>query len=152
MTKSFNDLIKKLYARFNTLDPFEIAEKCYIELRYEPFLKSPHGQYVFILNQKIIIINHDLIDSNEKHFVMSHELYHALMHSELSSYYIQNRISRGKLETEANKFAVGLLTNRYVEDYGVYPVSYDELYYLYGIPKVILETYMYVDCKIKLDK
>lgn len=142
MTNLFNDSIKNIYTKYNTLDPFEIAESCNIEIRYESFLKSPSGQYVVIHDQKIILINHELADSNERYFVMAHELYHALMHSELSGYYIQNSFSRGKLENEANKFAVNLLANRYVEEYGLYPSSYDELYNLYGIPKDILETYI----------
>lgn len=142
MTNLFNDSIKNIYTKYNTLDPFEIAESCNIEIRYESFLKSPSGQYVVIHNQKIILINHELADSNERYFVMAHELYHALMHSELSGYYIQNSFSRGKLETEANKFAVNLLANRYVEEYGLYPSSYNELYNLYGIPKDILEIYI----------
>lgn len=142
MIHSFNDFIKEIYSNYNTFNPFEIAEQSDIELRYEPFLGSPFGQYVFMFNKKTIIIKDSLRSSNERFFVMAHELYHALMHSELSGYYVQNTLSRSKLETEANKFATVLLIHFYIEEHGVKPYSYDELFNLYGVPKPLLETYI----------
>lgn len=141
MIENINEMIQKLYARLNTLDPLIIAEHYGIEIRYVPFLANPYGQSLTILNDPIILISDHLEDSNQRHFVLAHELYHSLQHSDLSGYYVRDMFSRGKLENEANKFAFNLFINKYVEDYDCLPYSYKELTNLYGVPQEIIELY-----------
>lgn len=141
MIENINEMIQRIYKRLETLDPITIAEHYGIEIRYVPFLDNPYGQSLTILNDPIILISDQIQDSNQRHFVLAHELYHSLQHSDLSGYYVRDIFSRGKLENEANKFAVNLFIYKYVEDHDSLPYSYKELTNLYGVPQEIIEIY-----------
>lgn len=142
MDDLINKFIKKIYTTLGTLDIHKVIEHYGIEIRYVSFLNNPLGQSVNVLGERVILISDKVEESNLKYFILAHELYHAAHHIELSGYYIRDSISRGKLENEANKFAIAFFINKYVEDYGKLPHSYDELTYLYGVPKEVIKYYI----------
>lgn len=128
-------LIKELYSKYRSYNPFVLSELLNIEVKYVPFGKSPLGQVAYVYEAPIILLNDCLKDSNERFFVCAHELYHALEHTSLSSYYISNRIAKSKMESEANTFATTILFYDFIESNSYLPESFDELEHSYGFPE-----------------
>lgn len=128
-------LIKNIYLKCGSYNPFVISESLNIEIKYVPFGKSPLGQVAYMYGTPIILLNEDLDDSNERFFVCAHELYHALEHTSLSSYYISNRVAKSKMESEANSFATIILFNDFIETNSYFPESFDDLERSYGLPE-----------------
>lgn len=133
MLDKFEMFISELRRKYGTVDPFLLANALDVEIRYIPFENNPKGMYTKIKGDPIIFLNKSIEDQPERKFVLAHELYHYLSHEENAAYYIQNDKARNKLETEANKFAIALLTNLYVEENKELPSTVDEVSYKYGI-------------------
>ena len=74
--------VKRLVARyvqkFETRDPFELAEHLNVEVQTGP-MGSRSGCYMFLKNHRYIFINENLPE-HEQRLVMAHELGHALLH------------------------------------------------------------------------
>lgn len=106
-----NELILKLIRRFKTNDPFLIAEGLNIHIRYANFEDGTRGLYYRILRRRFIVI-HDQLDENWKRFVCAHELGHDHLHPGFSRFWLDEKsfFNAGKFESQANKFAVRLLT------------------------------------------
>lgn len=135
-------LINNLCETSGTLNPFVIAEMMGIEIRYVPFLTNPEGQYLKIFNDPIILLNEKYEEHNHRYFLVAHELHHAIEHKELSGYYVQNNVTRGKLENEANAFAAALLVCYYNELYDQLPTSTKALELEFGFPEDLSEEYL----------
>lgn len=129
------ELLKSLRLKFKTLNPFVICDNLGIEIKYVDFLINPRGQYNTILDEKIILLSNSIKDSNERFFVCSHELAHAIYHSDIASYYSLNNISKSKSENEANFFATNLLIELYIEENGNHPENIAQLTSSYGLPE-----------------
>lgn len=134
MSNYINCLLQHFYGLLVTVNPFVIAEWLGIEVRYED-LGSRDGYYNTILGDQVIIINYRLRDSNKRFVVCAHELFHAIQHHDIASYYTVGDRQRGKLEYESNEFACQLICNLYVEDFGELPKSFDVLKNYYGLPE-----------------
>jgi Zn-dependent peptidase ImmA (M78 family) len=107
--------------KFNTNDPFEIAEQLGVVVLFKPFIKIK-GCYKLIQRRKVIFIN-SLLDYYERRVVCAHELGHAIMHPKTNCKFIQNYtlLSVKKIEIEANKFcALLLLTDNILSEYEGY--------------------------------
>lgn len=65
----------------------------------------------------MMAVNEKYGEHNHRYFLVAHELHHAIVHKEWSGYYVQNNVTRGKLENEANAFAAALLVWYYNELY-----------------------------------
>ena len=108
--------VKRLVARyvkkFETRDPFELAEYLNVEVQTGP-MGSRSGCYMFLKNHKCVFLNEDLED-HERILVMAHELAHSIMHRKENCYFIRNRtfMSTAWIEKEANAFAAELLILR----------------------------------------
>lgn len=64
-----------------------------------------------------IVINEDLLSSNDVNFAIAHELSHALeKHYEISALYSASFSSRSKIEAEANISAIKILIEVYLEE------------------------------------
>lgn len=133
MLSKYLQQINNLRNVYGTLDPFLLANKLDVEVRYVSFGNNPKGMYTKIKGDPIIFLNESIEYLPERKFVLAHELYHYLEHEENAAYYIQNDKARSKLETEANKFAIALLTNLYIEENREYPETIEEVSYKYGI-------------------
>lgn len=106
---NIKDTILHLINKYNTSDPFELAEALKITVFFED-LGSINGYYNNPLRMKQIHINSSLNDQDAK-YTCAHELGHAIMHPNASTPFLSSKtlLSIDKLEREANTFAVNLL-------------------------------------------
>lgn len=109
MRKDIRRLIAYYTKKFNTRNPFEIADFLNIEVQIGP-LGSRCGCYMFLKNHRCIFLNEELSE-HEMELVMAHELGHAIMHRKENYYFIRNKtlLLTSKTEIEANTFAAELL-------------------------------------------
>ena len=101
--------IKSLIRKYDTNNPFELADHLGIKIIFEP-LGSINGYYNKQLRMKQIHINSEL-DRHMQRFTAAHELGHALLHPNTNTPFLRNntRLNLNKYEIEANKFAIELL-------------------------------------------
>ena len=106
---NIKDIVLHLTQRYNTSDPFELADALKIAVYYEE-LGTINGYYNNPLRMKQIHINFSL-DKHEATYTCAHELGHAIMHPNASTPFLRSKtlFSVDKLEIEANTFAVNLL-------------------------------------------
>lgn len=111
MINIFNlkNTIFRLTKKFNTSDPFELADALNITVYFEE-LGTINGYYNKPLRMKQIHINQNLNECDAK-FTCAHELGHAILHPNASTPFLRSKtfLSVDKLEIEANEFAVNLL-------------------------------------------
>lgn len=109
MNRNIKKIALHLIKKYNTQNPFKIADDLKIE-----YIIGPMGQYsgcyLYLKRHRCIFINEDLSE-NDRHFVMAHELGHALLHRKENCYFIRNKtfLSTSRIEKEANTFAAELL-------------------------------------------
>ncbi len=106
---NIKDIVSHLIKKYNTSDPFELADALKIAVYYEE-LGSINGYYNNPLRMKQIHINSSL-NKHDATFTCAHELGHAIMHPNASTPFLRSKtlLSVDKLEIEANTFAVNLL-------------------------------------------
>lgn len=102
--------VKKLLKRFQTRCPFELAKLLRITIEYRELPAHVKGYCMRVLRRKYIILNNNL-SVEELNFVCAHELGHLLLHKGFNHFFITQHtlVPIGKIEREANKFAVELL-------------------------------------------
>ncbi len=106
---NLKDTILRLTKKYNTSDPFEIADALNISVYFEE-LGTINGYYNKPFRMKQIHINQNLNEQDAK-FTCAHELGHAILHPNASTPFLRSKtfLSVDKLEIEANSFAVNLL-------------------------------------------
>lgn len=109
MRKDIKKLVQYYINKFDTRNPFELAEYLNVEVMTGP-LGGRAGCYMFIKNHKCIFLNEDLED-HERTLVMAHELAHSILHRKQNCYFIRNQtlLLTSKFENEANTFAAEFL-------------------------------------------
>jgi Zn-dependent peptidase ImmA (M78 family) len=110
--------LDKEIKKHQTNNPFEIAKNRNIIIRYFP-LGQTLGFYMKNVRHQVISINNDINDQLKK-FVCAHELGHAILHPNENTPFLSKNtlISKDKIETQANFFAVRLLLyDKNLEDY-----------------------------------
>lgn len=132
MKNKFQLLVEDLKRMYGTVRPFELANHLDIEVRYVPFKNNPKGMYTKIKGVPMILLSEQIEHQPERNFVLAHELYHFLEHEENAGYYILNDNARNKLENEANKFAITLLTELYIEENNELPNTVEDVSFKYG--------------------
>ena len=125
--------VSKLGSKYKTFNPFMIAEKMNVEIRYVDFDQQPLGQATSILGDKMILLDDSLRDENLRYFVAAHELCHVVNHNELGGYYISHNYAKSKLEHEADYFAMVLLMSLYEELFGEQPRQVFEVGHTFGL-------------------
>lgn len=135
MERDVINLAGKLKQKYNSANPFIICEQMGIQINYVPFMNNPKGQFQELLGRSLILLSHELKESEERFYICAHELGHAIFHKGLSSYYVSTRNSRSKSESEANCFAANLIVSLYKDDTDQFPREVDLLTKLYGLPK-----------------
>ncbi len=135
MERDVINLAGKLKQKYNSANPFIICEQMDIQIKYVPFMNNPKGQFQELLGRSVILLSHELKESEERFYICAHELGHAIFHKGLSSYYVSTRNSRSKTESEANCFATNLIVSLYQEDTDQFPRDVGLLTKLYGLPE-----------------
>ena len=107
-----NDYVRKkalTYRRkFNTSDPFELANALGIEVMICD-IGSRLGCYMYMKRSRCIWIN-ERLEGNERLFVMAHEVGHAVLHPKENCYFLRNQtFLNTRTEQEANAFAAHFL-------------------------------------------
>ncbi|APX72891.1 ImmA/IrrE family metallo-endopeptidase [Companilactobacillus allii] len=136
MSNDLNELILDIGTRYNTFDPFVWADKLNIEIHWKDIYPRPLGDTIYFGSQPIIILANEIRDSSQRYFVLAHELAHVIEHDGLVSYYNDRTFFKHKLEYQADKFAITLVTNLYIEEYGNLPGTYADLTHCYGLPNI----------------
>lgn len=108
MQKDIKKLITYYVSKYNTRNPFKIAD--YLGILYQIGNIGCSGCYMFLKNHRYIFINENLSEP-ETQMVMAHELGHAILHRKENCYFIRNQtlLLNSKNEKEANLFAAELL-------------------------------------------
>lgn len=108
-TNDIKRLVEYYIKKFNTRNPFELANCLNVEVQLGP-LGSRAGCYMFLKNHKCIFLNEDL-EEHELNLVMAHELAHSVLHRKENCYFIRNKtlLLSSTNEIEANTFAAELL-------------------------------------------
>jgi|SRR5690606_6319750 len=131
---------RKLVKKYNTNDPFYIANRIGILVLFEP-LGSIYGYYNYYKRIKMIHIN-DQLDETLQRFTCAHELGHALLHHDINTTFLKSKtfFSTEKIEREANTFAVELLMpDEYLYELKDTELTIFDVAEMYGIPREVCE-------------
>ncbi|WP_346208370.1 ImmA/IrrE family metallo-endopeptidase [Caldifermentibacillus hisashii] len=115
---NFQEEISKLVKKHDTNDPFKLARSLGIVILFYD-LGQTYGFFRTYKRVKTIVINNQL-DEWLKRYVCAHELGHAIIHSDLNTAFLKKNTfySIGRIEREANEFAVNLLLyDKNLEEY-----------------------------------
>lgn len=109
MKRTIRQIVAYYKRKFDTSNPFEIADALHIEVQIGP-LGSRAGCYMYLKKHKCIFLN-DSLGKHERDLVMAHELGHAILHPKENCYFIKHKtlLLNSKNEIEANTFAAELL-------------------------------------------
>lgn len=101
--------VQQLIKKYNTKDPYELADYLGVEIIERP-LGDKLGAYMYIKRTKLILLNSEVNDYLKK-IALCHELGHAVLHKTQECYFMKNNafIVENKFEYEANYFAANLL-------------------------------------------
>ena len=135
----------RLIKKYDSNDPFYIADHKGIEILYEP-LGNIYGYYNYYKRIKMIHINNSLEEKLQR-FTCAHELGHALLHHDINTTFLKSKtfFSTSKIEREANTFAVELLIpDSDLSEFQDTNLSIYDAAEMYGVPK---EVCMLKECK-----
>lgn len=139
MKSRLNLLIDYIGERYGTYNPFSIADKLNVDIFWKDIYPRPYAETIYYGDEPTIMMSNIIKDSPERYYVLAHELGHVIEHEGLAAYYVANSKFRNRSESEADKFAISLITHLYVEENGKLPDSYTELEYMYGFPNIYNE-------------
>lgn len=136
MNNDVQQEIKTLIRKHKTTDPFKLAEKLNIDVWFLDLPNGVRGYYYRVLNRRYIAINKNY-PYEIQCFVCAHELGHDRLHPGIGYYFIEDNtlFNPGKLERQANHFAVMLLTHNAEMIEGE---TIEQFYARHGIPKEII--------------
>lgn len=102
----------KLIRQYNTSNPFELCELLGINVNYNP-LGSLNGYYRYSSGYHFIEINSNLNRAHQ-YATCAHELGHYILHQGQNGLFLSSTLMlRGKLEKQADRFALYLLLKYY---------------------------------------
>lgn len=101
--------VEKLMRKYNTNDPFKLAEKLNIIVKYDD-LGNTWGYFITYKRIKIIHIYNNLEEWLQR-YTCAHELGHSILHKGVPTPFLKKHtlFSIDKIERQANTFAVELL-------------------------------------------
>lgn len=133
------DTVRRMIKKYGTNNPYEIAKAKRIYVIEQNLHEEILGFYKYIRRNKFIFLNSNLGDF-DKLFTTAHELGHSELHPKLNTPFLKRKtmFSVGKIETEANRFAVELL----LPDEAVYEcrdsqMTINEVAGIYGVPEEV---------------
>lgn len=130
-TEYIHETARRLIRKFDTRNPFEIADAIGIRLKYNYEFTTLKGMYRVIERNRFIILNGNLRD-NVKRLVCAHEIGHDALHRNFAVNNVLKEFMLYDMETrpeyEANVFAGELL----LDDKEIYTLARDG----YDIPYI----------------
>lgn len=114
---------EKLMRKYNTNDPFKLAESLNIIVKYDD-LGNTWGYFITYKRIKIIHINNNLEEWLQR-YTCAHELGHSILHKGVPTPFLKKHtlFSIDKIERQANTFAVELLMpDKVISQYEGYTV------------------------------
>lgn len=110
MTQKIKSAIKKIKAKYGTVDPKELCEQMDIVLLFTDLPKQTRGFYMSTSKGSAIVVNQNL-RGVERNACIAHELGHATLHGGLNYMFMHSstQMVTGRYEKEANRFAALLL-------------------------------------------
>lgn len=108
--------------KYGTSNPFTICENMGITIEYTD-LVNPLGDTVYLNKSPIILLSEKIQEKSKEYLICAHELGHVVLHNGIQNYYLINRTTKRKMESEADRFALGLLNKFSVDEFGV-PYEY----------------------------
>lgn len=135
--------VRNLIRKHNTRCPYRLAKELGIHI-HECNLSNdmPKGLFKKMLGKKFIVLNLTRIKNEfEKQFVLAHELGHAVLHSNDTTFFLHDHTfcNRGKFEIQANKFAAELLINEtYIDESCLKTLSVEQLAAYFCVPKELI--------------
>ncbi|MCP0886967.1 ImmA/IrrE family metallo-endopeptidase [Ligilactobacillus sp. WILCCON 0076] len=115
-----------LAREYNTSNPFCICKNMGIPIEYIN-VDNPLGDTIYLDSSPVILLSNTIEEESKKYVVCAHELGHVVLHNGIQNYYLLNRTTKRKMESEADRFANGLLEKFSIDEFGV---SYD--YFING--------------------
>ncbi|MEK4210256.1 MULTISPECIES: ImmA/IrrE family metallo-endopeptidase [Paenibacillus] len=107
-----DELINSLIKKYKTNCPFELAAALGIQIHFMNLGTGTKGLYYRKLRRRFIVIHNELPVEWQR-FVCAHELGHDRLHKGINRFFLEESsyFSPGKLERQANVFAVKLLSS-----------------------------------------
>ena len=110
--KWIDNVIMGLYELHGSTNPYDLCDCLNIDLikttKDKFFLKTEYALYIRDFNGKEVIFIRDDLSKSEEMFYLSHELGHAVLHPNISNSLNRDLINKGKLENQADYFALKL--------------------------------------------
>ncbi|MEY8416712.1 ImmA/IrrE family metallo-endopeptidase [Tissierella praeacuta] len=135
------EIIEGLIEVYGTRDIYKLLELLEVSLIRKEFKTKIKGRFLRnIFDDEFIFVSNKLSEKEEK-IVISHELGHLILHTDLStSYYTENHLLiKNKYEIEANKFAAELLIPDDI-DFSIYDsLTAKQLGCLLEVPEELVE-------------
>ncbi|GIN13147.1 hypothetical protein J26TS2_30140 [Shouchella clausii] len=132
--KHIKKIVTDLMLKYETKNPFKIAEAKGIFVKYE-ILGDIMGYYSSLHRIQIIHIN-EKTRAKERDFICAHELGHAVLHPDANTPFLKRHTfySTDRIEQEANYFAAELL---FVDK----TVTSSEIMHEYGVPYEVIKNF-----------
>lgn len=138
MKKYIRKVIGNLKNKYDTTNPFELAESLDITLILTS-LGSISGMYKYINRNKTIFLNESL-NEYEQRFVLAHEIGHAILHTKSSCFFSNTLNNKLKTEYQANLFAAELLIDlKEIDKLYLQGYSIKQLAAYYNVPVELIE-------------
>lgn len=134
--RKLNKLVFTIGKRYSTFDPFIWADKLNIQVYWKEVADKPLAETLYYGDLPIIMMSNTIRYSNQRYFVLAHEMCHVIEQDGLTAYYSSNTRFKSKSENSADEFAMAVVTNLYIEENGHLPATYQELRYNYGSPDI----------------
>jgi len=133
------DLVQQLCTKYNTTNPYELADYLKIHVLTWDLHEEINGFYKYEKRNRFIVINTNLSPSMQR-TVCAHELGHAVLHTHANTPFLRKNtfFSVDKLEIEANTFAALLLIDKKTIQLGDTKAC---IAYKNNIPVELLEFY-----------
>lgn len=138
MKNYISSVAQKKVEKFNTRDPFVIADRLGIHVIPWHFTDEVHGMYKYERKNKFIFLNNNL--GEERKFVMAHELGHAILHPKHNTSFLKKNtlFPVSKYERQANLFAVALLIpDESLFEFKNTNLTIKDISEMYGVPEEI---------------
>lgn len=139
--KEVIELANKIYKKFNTANPFNIADEIGFNVIYKDMPKKIKGYTLKQFRINLIFINENLTDI-EKRNTLLHELGHIFCKHDTNRIFtsLKTDFVINKLENEADLFMVAMLLNGLDKDY-LKSFSLEQISSLLGVDKHKVELF-----------